>query len=87
MTNQEIKEIFVKFLDMHTTAVQESYMGQAFPGKSVIESAILKEVDNLITGRREDKFLTITTTEDGECVAVTWQDEDHRILKIVWDKK
>lgn len=33
-----------------------------------------------------DRFLTVTTTEAGEAVLVSWQDEDHRILEVVWQK-
>lgn len=29
-------------------------------------------------------FLTVTTTQEGQAVAVTWQDEEHRILETVW---
>lgn len=28
--------------------------------------------------------VTITTNEEGECVAVTRTDEDHRILSVIW---
>ena len=29
----------------------------------------------------------VTTNEDGECVLVSRQDEDHNILKVIWEKK
>lgn len=35
----------------------------------------------------EDGFVTVTTTEDGRCVMVSRQDEDHRILKVLWEAK
>ena len=30
--------------------------------------------------------VTVTTTESGECVLVSRQDGEHRILKIIWEK-
>lgn len=35
----------------------------------------------------EDSFVTVTTTEDGRRVMVSRQDEDHRILKVLWEAK
>lgn len=32
-----------------------------------------------------ERHLTVTTDEQGRCVAVTWQDEDHRVLEVVWE--
>lgn len=31
--------------------------------------------------------ITVTTNEEGECVLVSRQDEDHKILKVIWEKK
>ena len=31
--------------------------------------------------------IVLTSTEDGELVAVTRQDEEGRILKLIWSKK
>lgn len=31
--------------------------------------------------------VVVTTNEDGECVLVSRQDEDHNILKVIWEKK
>jgi hypothetical protein len=31
--------------------------------------------------------LVVTTNEAGEAVAVTWQDDEHRILEVVWEKE
>lgn len=31
--------------------------------------------------------ITVTTNENGECVLVSRQDEDHKILKVIWEKK
>lgn len=31
--------------------------------------------------------IVVTTNEDGECVLVSRQDEDHNILKVIWEKK
>jgi len=30
--------------------------------------------------------VTVVTNEDGECVAVTRTDDEHRILKIIWER-
>jgi len=35
----------------------------------------------------EDGIVTVTTTEEGRCVMVSRQDEDHRILKVLWEAK
>lgn len=51
------------------------------------------ELVKIINFYLEKKFqegggdLTVTTNEDGECVLVSRQDEDHRILKVIWEKK
>lgn len=31
------------------------------------------------------RHLTVSTDEQGRCVAVTWQDDEHRILEVVWE--
>lgn len=31
--------------------------------------------------------LTVTTTESGEALMVSWQDDDHQILEVVWERK
>lgn len=35
----------------------------------------------------EQGEVTVTTNEAGECVLVSRQDEDHKILKVIWEKK
>lgn len=35
----------------------------------------------------EEGIVTITTTEDGRCVTVSRQDEDHRVLSVIWEAK
>ena len=37
--------------------------------------------------QEEEGEITVTTNEDGECVLVSRQDEDHKILKVIWEKK
>jgi hypothetical protein len=37
--------------------------------------------------RQEARHLTVTTTPAGECVLVSWQDEEHRILEVVWERQ
>lgn len=34
-----------------------------------------------------ESHVVVTTTEDGEVVLVSRQDEDHKILKVIWEKK
>lgn len=43
----------------------------------------LKEIEKA----KEVGEITLTSTEDGELVAVTRQDEEGRILKVIWSKK
>lgn len=32
-------------------------------------------------------FLTVTENEFGDCLAVSWQDEEHKFLDLLWEKK
>lgn len=32
-------------------------------------------------------YLTVTERGNGECVVISWQDGEHRILQILWEKK
>lgn len=34
-----------------------------------------------------DRHLTVTTTPAGEAVMVSWQDDEHRILEVVWGRQ
>ena len=43
----------------------------------------LKEIEKT----EEVGEIVLTSTEDGELIAVTLQDEDHKILKVIWEKK
>lgn len=43
----------------------------------------LKEIEKA----KEIGEIVLTSTEDGELVAVTRQDEEGRILKVIWSKK
>lgn len=36
---------------------------------------------------RAGQHLTVTTTPQGEAVMVSWQDDEHRILHVVWERK
>jgi hypothetical protein len=38
----------------------------------------------LVLERLGGRHLTLTSRPDGELVAVTWQDDEHRILEVVW---
>ena len=40
-----------------------------------------------IVRMKQKDFITVTTNESGECVLVSRQDEDHKILKVIWEKK
>lgn len=33
-----------------------------------------------------ERHLTVTTNSNGDAVLVSWQDEEHRILEIVWER-
>lgn len=33
------------------------------------------------------RHLTVTTNQQGEAVMVSWQDDEHRILDVVWERK
>lgn len=37
--------------------------------------------------QKEEGEITVTTNEEGECVLVSRQDEDRKILKVIWEKK
>lgn len=47
------------------------------------EAWFVKEIEKA----KEAGKVVLTSTEDGELVAVTLQDEDHKILKVIWEKK
>lgn len=34
-----------------------------------------------------DRHLTVTTNQQGEAVMVSWQDAEHRILEVAWERK
>ena len=34
----------------------------------------------------EGRHLTITTNTQGDAVLVSWQDDEHRILEVVWER-
>ena len=34
-----------------------------------------------------ERHLTVTTNQQGEAVMVSWQDDEHRILDVVWERK
>lgn len=34
-----------------------------------------------------ERHLTVTTNESGEAVLVSWQDDEHQILEVVWERK
>lgn len=36
---------------------------------------------------QEGGEVVVTTNEGGECILVSRQDEDHNILKVIWEKK
>lgn len=37
--------------------------------------------------RKHEGDIVVTTNEGGECILVSRQDEDHKILKVIWEKK
>lgn len=50
---------------------------------SVINFYLKKKMKN----ETQQGEVVVTTNEDGECVLVSRQDEDHNILKVIWEKK
>lgn len=40
-----------------------------------------------VVSEEPEGYVTVTTNEAGECVLVSRQDEDHKILKVIWEKK
>lgn len=55
---------------------------------SIFRHALMKYTDNIVRKVKEElmKDVTVTSTTDGEVVAVTLTDEDHRIYKVLWTK-
>lgn len=49
---------------------------------------LFKDVEKIINEniQQKERYLTITKTSDGEVVMVSWQDEYHNVLEIVWEK-
>lgn len=45
----------------------------------------LKAIEKIATEAK--LFLTVTTTDEGEVVAVSWQDEEHRVHQVLWEKE
>lgn len=56
-------------------------LGNGFVSPS--EAWFVKEIEKT----KEVGEIVLTSTEDGELVAVTRQDEEGRILKLIWSKK
>lgn len=67
-----------------------------------MSEAITSKLESIISGHKVNaddadwlraalsqptRHLTVTTVESGEAVMVSWQDEDHRILEVVWERK
>lgn len=50
---------------------------------SASEAWFVKEIEKT----KEVGEIVLTHTEDGELVAVTRQDCDHKVIKILWQKK
>ena len=55
------------------------------PHQSVFERT-LETCDSLLAGIVPKGEVVVTLTEQGECAAVTRQDEDGRILYMIWEK-
>ena len=44
-------------------------------------------LDKASLKKSEEGEVVVTTNESGECILVSRQDEDHKILKVIWEKK
>ena len=56
-------------------------------GWDEISLTVLTTVLNELLDLEPVGEVVVTTNEDGECVLVSRQDEDHNILKVIWEKK
>ena len=56
-------------------------------GWDEISLTVLTTVLNELLDLEPVGEVVVTTKEDGECVLVSRQDEDHNILKVIWEKK
>lgn len=56
---------------------------------SIDLSTLVRFINFYLEKKSKDKEgdVVVTTNEDGECVLVSRQDEDHKILKVIWEKK
>lgn len=63
----------------------EEWIGFIAEQEQKIE-ALEAKVKALESGTAEKEFVTVTTTLQGECVAVTMQDIEGQIKKVIWYK-
>ena len=67
-----------------TVGWDRNFMGVVWHGKDMPEKGVetLLYADPPVT---EQGCVTVTTDESGRAVAVTRQDDDHRILSVIWE--
>lgn len=102
ITEQEVVEDIKKMFDTGrfefpvTDMISIFNSGDKFPtyrvcmGGNIVDLECLLRFTNFYLEKKsKDKEgdVVVTTNEDGECVLVSRQDEDHKILKVIWEKK
>lgn len=71
-------------------AAGHAHLPAAFKFLPVSPSRIMKDDRPLYCARpvpAKESFVTVTTDDTGRCVMVSRQDEDHRILSVIWEAK
>lgn len=102
ITEQEVVEDIKKMFDtgrfeFPVTEITSAYCGSNNAADVRIHlmrdeidlSTMVRVINFYLEKKNKDKEgdVVVTTNEDGECVLVSRQDEDHKILKVIWEKK
>jgi hypothetical protein len=84
MTKNETIQLALEALEMlkaEFRALDLPYGSKAYT-KAFDVSHVLREA---LT--QPERYLTLTKDANGELVMVSWQDEDHQLLEVLWEKK
>lgn len=102
ITEQEVVEDIKKMFDTGRFEFPVTEITSAYCGSNNIAdvrihlmrdeidlSTMVRVINFYLEKKNKDKEgdVVVTTNEDGECVLVSRQDEDHKILKVIWEKK
>lgn len=72
--------------DSHrTNCVINTRLGDIYPEH--LAEIVNFYLDKASLKKSEEGEVTVTTNEAGECILVSRQDEHHKILKVIWEKK